>query len=194
MIGLEELTLPFNVPSQVSRDCDSFDGGYLRRLLPKLNSLDAIHDFNEINSFCFDFAGEHERGILYNRNYNNEWLLSSDFVYRKLSFEGERACFSGLLSSVDGSYRDVPDRRDYDFLHMNQRKGASLIPYVLGNDVKAIVVGQEVASSPVHYSVELLVGDNYDLEDNKMPFFKKIHDFGALLLGIDPRCFENVDS
>jgi hypothetical protein len=172
IIDTNNLDLPFNIPKDICPRTSTIDNYYLEKLLPSLNPLDPVHDFSEISTFCEEFANEHNNIIIYSPNHNGLWF-PSDIAYKNIEFIDERHCFRGIPQYIKENNLFISQqRKPSHFLHLNPKNGATLIPYVINDDIKGIAIGQLVANNPIHYTVELAIGNNYNPHNLNMPFFE----------------------
>jgi hypothetical protein len=161
--------LPFVVPTDVSDEADEYDGGFLRSVLPKLKRMGVRHDFRGIVDVLGEFGNEHTSCMIYSPRFDESWF-PCNYAYEAIRFEGVLPAFSGLAYHVthfDGTRHNGDES---SFLEPNPDVGAMLIPYFLGDDMKAVVLAEEHEHNLEHYGVYLLVGNRFG--NDVMPCFR----------------------
>lgn len=177
--------LPFEIPSQISEETGKYDGFFLERVLSELVPSDVIHSFGGVVDRLVEFGESHSRCMIYYSNMGGMWF-PCNYAYEDISFaregsslnsyedivsNGERPSFLGLAYHVTNFDASLSDGQETSFLHLDKRLGVTMVPYCLGDDIKAFVLGAPYEHNRTEHGVSLVIGNNYG--DCLMPSFSK---------------------
>jgi hypothetical protein len=163
----------FQIPNAVSRQTDGIDRGFLSSLLPGLKKEKALKaqqgffarlagkesDLKKISQVCFDFASSHSHALMYHPCLRGEWKISN-YALANLRFYPSVNGFEWQIYSV-GSAGWVTDNGNFQQRDLQPERDLRVIPYLMGDNLKAILIAERYEFNPRKFDIRLLVGDNF---------------------------------
>ena len=175
------MDLPFEVPAEVSKQADKYDNGFLRTLLPHLKEGEPFkckrdifksllfrilpsgmaRRLDGVSNVCLDFAASHSQALLY-YPWRGGWNIRN-YARCNMGFNPQYGRFGYRVYHVT-HWDGTSQNGDYSELDIHPERDLHVVPYLIGDKLKAILIAERHENNPKKFDVDLLVGDAHQPE------------------------------